>query len=62
MSYGLCSLAGWMWNHNWGVYEKISNLEDIMKTILKECEDEYGCKGAGSVHEILSPMKNFKDQ
>ena len=32
-----------------------------MKMILKEYEDKDGCKGGGSVHEISSPMKNFKD-
>ena len=64
-------MAGWMWNQSWGTYEdnkilKIlwikSNLEDIMKMILKECEDEDGYEGGGFVHEISRPMKNFKDR
>ena len=33
-----------------------------MKMILKECEDEGGCKGGGFVCEISRLMKNFKDQ
>ena len=33
-----------------------------MKMILKKCEDNDGCKGRGSIREISSPMKNFKDQ
>ena len=33
-----------------------------MKMILKECEDEGGCKGGGSIRDILRLMKNFKDQ
>ena len=33
-----------------------------MNMILKECEEKNGCKGRGYVREILSPMKNFKDQ
>ena len=39
-----------------------SNLEDTKKMILKECEDEGGCKGGGFVREISRPMKNFKDR
>ena len=33
-----------------------------MKIIFKEGVDKGGCKGGGSVREISSPMKNFKDQ
>ena len=33
-----------------------------MKMILKECEDKDGCKGGGSVCDILSTRKNFEDQ
>ena len=33
-----------------------------MNMILKECEDEDGCKGGGSIREISSPMNNFKHQ
>ena len=43
-------------------FMKKPNLEDVMKMILKEFEDKDGCKGAGFVREISSPMKNFKDQ
>ena len=38
------------------------NLEDIMKMILKEYEDEGGCKGRGYVCDISRLTKNFKDQ
>ena len=41
---------------------KESNIEDIMKIILKEYEDKYGCKGRGSVQEISSLMNIFKDR
>ena len=30
-------------------YEEHQNLEDIMKMILKECEDKAGYKGGGYV-------------
>jgi hypothetical protein len=33
-----------------------------MKMILKECEDEGGCKGGGFVHGISRLMENYKDQ
>ena len=38
------------------------NLEDTMNMIVKECKDEGGCKGGGSVCEISRLMKNFKDR
>ena len=31
MSYGLCFLEGWMWNHCWGAYEE----NQILKMLLK---------------------------
>ena len=31
MSYGLCFLAGWMWNHDWGAYEE----NQILKMLLR---------------------------
>jgi hypothetical protein len=31
-----------------------------MNMIWKECEDEDGCKGGGSIREISSPMKSSK--
>ena len=31
-----------------------------MKMILKECVDEGGCKGGGSVHEISRLVENFQ--
>jgi hypothetical protein len=33
-----------------------------MKMILKECEDEGGCKGGDYVCEISSLMNNFEDR
>ena len=33
-----------------------------MKMVLKECEDEGGCKGEGFVREISRLRKNFKDR
>ena len=38
--------------------------EELMKKIksLKECENEDGDKGKGSVREISRLMKNFKDR
>jgi hypothetical protein len=39
------------------VFMKKSNHEDVMKMILKECEDKNECKGGGSSREISSPMK-----
>jgi hypothetical protein len=33
-----------------------------MNMILKECEDEDGCKGGGSIHDVSGLMKNFKDR
>ena len=41
---------------------KKTNLEDIMKDILKEYEDKDGPKGEGYVQEISRLMKNFKDR
>ena len=38
---------------------KESNLEDIMKTILKEYEDKDGCKDEGFAQRL---MKIFKDR
>ena len=43
-------------------YEEHKNIEDIMKMILKECEDKDGYKGRGFVQEISRLMKNFKDR
>ena len=42
------------WQEEWETktketYEEHKNIEEIMKMILKECEDKNGCKGGGSV-------------
>jgi hypothetical protein len=42
--------------------KNIKNIEDIMKDIWKEYEDEDGPKGRGYVQEISRLMKNFKDR
>ena len=58
ISYGLCFLAGWMWNQRWGTYEE----HQILMMILNECEDKGGYEGIGSIQEISSLMKIFKDR
>ena len=39
-----------------------SNIEDIVKMILKGWRDKYGCKGGGYVLKTSRLMNNFKDQ
>ena len=63
MSYGLCSLAGRMWNPKpRNLWRMSKNIEDIMKDIWKEYKDKDGSKGGGSVQEISRLMKIFKDR
>ena len=59
MFFGLCSLAGGMWNQSQETYEEYQNLKYIMKEIWKEYEDKYG---GGFVQEICRLMKIFKDR
>ena len=55
-------LAGGMWNQIPRNLWRTSNIEDIIKMILKEYEDKDGCKGGGSIQAISRLMKIFKDR